>query len=380
MMDFTLTDYQKEIQEKARQFALRELAPGVQERDLSEEFPMDILKKLGDEGLIGLQFPEEYGGHGNDYLAFILVVEELCKVDSAFGIAFAIASTASTGIYLFGTEEQKQLALPPYFRGEALSCFALTEENAGSDAGAAKSTAVLDGDEYVLNGKKRYITNSAVSDYCMLIANTDPSKGAKGLSAFLVDLKNTPGVSIGHVENKCGIRSAKVAEIIMEDARIPKSALIGEEGSGLKYALTSLNAGRLGVAAQALAIAEGAFDIAKKHIMEREQFGKPIYKNQYIAFRMVDMEVEIDMARLLLYKAVWEQQNGLDFSISASKAKLACSNLAMRVTTDCVQSMGGAGYMRENDIERLFRDAKITQIYEGTNEIQRLIISKSMFR
>ena len=380
MMDFTLTDYQKEIQEKARQFALRELAPGVQERDLSEEFPMDILKKLGDEGLIGLQFPEEYGGHGDDYLAFILVVEELCKVDSAFGIAFAIASTASTGIYLFGTEEQKQLALPPYFRGETLSCFALTEENAGSDAGAAKSTAVLDGDEYVLNGKKRYITNSAVTDYCMLIANTDPSKGAKGLSAFLVDLKNTPGVSIGHIENKCGIRSAKVAEIIMEDARIPKSALIGEEGSGLKYALTSLNAGRLGVAAQALAIAEGAFDIAKKHIIEREQFGKPIYKNQYIAFRMVDMEVEIDMARLLLYKAVWEQQNGLDFSISASKAKLACSNLAMRVTTDCVQSMGGAGYMRENDIERLFRDAKITQIYEGTNEIQRLIISKSMFR
>lgn len=380
MMDFTLTDYQKEIQEKARQFALRELAPGVQERDISEEFPMDILKKLGDEGLIGLQFPEEYGGHGNDYLAFILVVEELCKVDSAFGIAFAIASTASTGIYLFGTEEQKQLALPPYFRGDALSCFALTEENAGSDAGAAKSTAVLDGDEYVLNGKKRYITNSAVSDYCMLIANTDPSKGAKGLSAFLVNLKNTPGVSIGHVENKCGIRSAKVAEIIMEDARIPKTMLIGEEGSGLKYALTSLNAGRLGVAAQALAIAEGAFDIAKKHIMEREQFGKPIYKNQYIAFRMVDMEVEIDMARLLLYKAVWEQQNGLDFSISASKAKLACSNLAMRVTTDCVQSMGGAGYMRENDIERLFRDAKITQIYEGTNEIQRLIISKSMFR
>ena len=214
----------------------------------------------------------------------------------------------------------------------------------------------------------------------MLIANTDLSKGSKGLTAFLVDLKETPGISIGHIENKCGIRSAKVAEIIMEDARIPKSALIGEEGSGLKYALTSLNAGRIGVAAQALAIAEGAFDIAKKHIMEREQFGKPIYKNQFIAFRMVDMETEIDMARLLLYKAVWEQQNGMDFSISASKAKLACSNLAMRVTTDCIQSMGGAGYMRENDVERMFRDAKITQVYEGTNEIQRLIISKAMFR
>lgn len=379
-MDFTLNATQKMYQEKARAFAQRELLEGAIDRDLTEQFPMDILKKLGDEGLIGIQFPKEYGGKGDDYLSFILVVEELCKVDSAFGIAYAISSTFTTGIYTFGTEEQKKHCMPRLFTGDALGCFALTEPDSGSDAGSAKTEAVLDGDHYVINGTKHFITNSAVADYCMLIANTDLSKGSKGLTAFLVDLKETPGLRIGHIENKCGIRSAKVAEVILENAIVPADRMVGTEGKGFRYALTALNAGRLGVAAQGLGLAEGAFEIARNYMMERHQFGKPICKNQYLAFKMADLRTEMDMARYLLYKGVWEQQNDMDFSVSACKAKLACTNLAMKVTTECVQNMGGSGYMREQHVERMFRDAKITQIYEGTNEIQRLIISGSLFQ
>lgn len=380
MMDFALTQAQKEIQAKARAFAQRELAPGVLERDRTEVFPMELLKKLGDEGLIGLQFDKKYGGKGIDYLSFILVVEELCKVDSAFGIAYAISSTFTTGIDTFGNDAQKMHCMPRLFSGDAIGCFALTEPDAGSDAGSAKTTAIRQGDEYIVNGTKHFITNGAIADYCMLIANTDPSKGSKGLSAFLVDLKTTPGVTIAHVENKCGINTAKVTELVFQNVHLPADRLIGEEGKGFRYALTALNAGRLGVAAQGLGLAQAAFDITRDYMMNRKQFGKPICANQYPAFKMADLEVEIEMARLLLYKGVWLQQNGEDFSIAASKAKLACTNLAMHVTTECVQNMGGAGYMREQHVERMFRDAKITQIYEGTNEIQRLIISGNIFR
>lgn len=379
MYNFELTEYQKEIQQRARKFAEEELLSGAVERDRSEEYDMKLLRKLGDAGLIGLQFDPKYGGHGKDYLAFLLVVEELSKVDSAFGISYAISSTFTTGIDSFGNEEQKMHCMPRLFSGDAIGCFALTEPDAGSDAGSARTEAVRDGDNFILNGKKHYITNSAVADYCMLIANTDLSKGSRGLTAFLVDLKETPGISIGHIENKCGIRSAKVAEINIENAVIPASRRIGTEGKGFRYALSALNAGRLGVAAQGLGLAEGAFRICRDYMMERMQFGRPIYKNQYLAFKMADMRTEMDMCRLLLYKGAWEQQQGRDFSISACKAKLACSNLAMKVTSECVQNMGGAGYMRENHLERMFRDAKITQIYEGTNEIQRLIISGAIF-
>lgn len=379
-MNFALTEKQLMIQQAAREFAEKEVAPGAQEGDITEEFPMDILKKLGDAGLIGLQFPKQYGGQGEDNMSFILTVEELCKVDSAFGISYAISSTFTTGLYLFGSEEQKMHCMPRLSKGEALGCFALTEPDAGSDAGSAKTTAIRDGENFVINGTKHFITNSAEADFCMLIANTDLSKGAKGLTAFLVDLKTTPGVRVGHIENKCGIRSAKVAEVIFENCVIPSNRMIGEEGKGFKYALTALNAGRLGVAAQGLGIAQGAFDIAREYMKVRKQFGKPICKNQYLAFKMADMETQIDMARLLLYKGTWEQDQGMNFAISASKAKLACTNLAMDVTTECVQNMGGAGYMREQNVERMFRDAKITQIYEGTNEIQRLVISGDIFK
>jgi len=379
-MDFQFTQEQQQTQALARAFAQKELAPGVLERDSQELFPMDILKKLGDAGLIGLQFSPKYGGKGMDYLSFVLTVEELCKVDSSFGIAYAISSTFTTGIDTFASEEQKMHCMPRLFTGDAIGCFALTEPDAGSDAGSAKTTAVLDGNEYIINGTKHFITNGAVADYCMLIANTAPEKGPKGLTAFLVDLKTTPGIQIGHIENKCGIRSAKVAELVFENCRIPADRMIGQEGKGFRYALTALNSGRLSVAAQGLALAQSAFDITRDYMKTRRQFNRPIAANQYPAFKMSDLQVEIDMARLLLYKGVWEQQQGLDFSISASKAKLACTNLAMKVTTECIQNMGGAGYMREQHVERMFRDAKITQLYEGTNEIQRLIISGSIFK
>lgn len=381
MMDFALTEKQILIRDTARRFALEELKPGAQERDLKEEFPMHLIKKLGDMGLIGIQYPKQYGGQGGDYLSYVLAIEELCKVDSAFGITYSISTTGFAGaIMLFANEEQKMHCLPRICSGDALGCFALTEPDSGSDAGSAKTTATRDGDNFVINGTKHFITNGAIADYCFLVANTDLSKGSKGLTAFLVDLKTTPGVRVGHIENKCGIKSAKVAELIFEDCVIPASRMIGEEGRGFKYALTILNAGRIGVAAQGLGLAQGAFDIAKEYMKERKQFGKPICKNQYLAFKMADLETEIDMARLLLYKATWEQQNDIPFAISAAKAKLACSNLAMKVTTECVQNMGGSGYMREQDVERMFRDAKITQIYEGTNEIQRLIISGDIFK
>lgn len=378
-MNFALTDTQKMYQEKARKFAETVLRPGVIDRDAAEEFPMDLFKKAGEEGLIGVQFNPKYGGKGEDPLCFNLMVEEFAKVDASFAIAYAISHTFCSGLEMFGTEEQMMQACPPIFRGETLGCFALTEPDSGSDAGSAKTEARLEGDHYILNGQKHFITNSPLARYCMLIVNTDLSKGPKGLTAFLVDLQNTPGIKIGHIENKCGLRPAKVAEILIENAVIPADCMIGEEGKGFKYALTTLNVGRLGVAAQGLGIAEGAFEIAKEYMKERQQFGKPIWKNQYPAFIMADLATEIDMCKYLLYKGIWEQENGIDFAISACKAKLACTNLAMKVTTDCIQNMGGAGYMREQHVERMFRDAKITQIYEGTNEIQRLVISGAIF-
>ncbi len=380
MMDFALTEQQILIRNAARKFAQEELAAGAQERDMTEEFPIHLIKKLGEQGLIGIQYPKEYGGQGLDNLSYVLAIEELCKVDSAFGIAYSISTTGFAGaIMLFANEEQKQHVMPNICSGDAIGCFALTEPDSGSDAGSAKTTATRDGDNFVINGTKHFITNGAIADYCFLVANTDMSKGPKGLTAFLVDLKTTPGVRVGHIENKCGIRSAKVAELIFEDAVIPASRMIGEEGKGFRYALTILNAGRIGVAAQGLGLAQGAFDIAQAYMKERKQFGKPICKNQYLSFKMADLSTDIEMARLMLYKAVWEQENGMDFAVSAARAKLACTDLAMHVTTECIQNMGGAGYMREQNVERMFRDAKITQIYEGTNEIQRLIISRSIF-
>lgn len=379
-MDFNLSAEQKMMQRVAREFAEKELAPGVIDRDEGKTFDMSLVKKLGEAGLIGIQYPTSVGGQGGDYLSYTLIIEELSKVDSSFGIAYSISTTGFGGaIMLFANEAQQQYCMPRLCRGDALGCFALTEPDTGSDAGGAKTRAEKVGDEYIINGVKHFITNGPVADYCFLVASTDPEKGSKGLSAFLVDLKTTPGVRIGHIENKCGIASAQVSELIFEDCHIPADRLIGEEGKGFRYALTTLNAGRLGVAAQGLGLAQGAFEACRSFMQDRIQFGKPIHKHQALNFRMADLEVDIDMARLLLYKAVSRQDAGEDFAIDAAKAKLACTDLAMHVTTECVQMMGGSGYMKEFHVERMFRDAKITQIYEGTNEIQRLIIGGNIF-
>ncbi len=347
-MDFNVSAKQELVKKMAKEFAEKELLPGVLERDDAKEFDMSLMKKLGDLGMIGIQYPESVKGQGSDNLSYIMAIEELSKIDSAFGITYSISTTGFGGaIMLFANEAQQQHCMPHLCTGDAVGCFALTEPDTGSDAGGAKTRAEKVGDEYIINGVKHFITNGPIADYCFLVASTHPEKGSKGLSAFLVDLKTTPGVRIGHIENKCGINSAQVSELIFEDCHLPADRLIGEEGKGFRYALTTLNAGRLGVAAQGLGLAQGAFDQCKAFMESRVQFGKPIHKFQALNFRMADLEVEIDMARLLLYKAVCAQDEGKNFAIDAAKAKLACTNAAMHVTTECVQMMGGSGYMKE---------------------------------
>lgn len=380
-MDFKLTEQQQLIQDMTRDFAEKELKPIVVDYDERGEFPVEAYKKMGEMGLIGLPYPKEYGGSGGDYLSYALAVEEISKVSGAMGISYSVVTSLCSGaIYYFATEEQKKKYLPDLLTGKKFGSFGLTEPNAGSDAGGLRTTAVKEGDHYILNGSKCFTTNGPLSDTFMVVAITDKEKGPKGISAFIVE-KSFPGFKIGKIENKCGIRSAQVSEIFFENCIVPAENLIGgKEGIGLKVAFGTLDGGRIGVAAQGLGIAEGAFNIAKQYMKERMQFGKPLYKNQYLAFKMAELDLEIEQAKYILYKAAMDKQEGRPFSVSAAKAKLACTNAAMHVTTEAVQMLGGYGYMREYQVERMFRDAKITQIYEGTNEIQKLIISGDLFR
>ena len=380
-MDFKLTEQQQLIQNMTRNFAEEELKPIVVDYDERGEFPLDAYKKMGEMGLIGLPYPKEYGGSGGDYLSYALAVEEISKISGAMGISYSVVTSLCSGaIYSFATEEQKKKYLPDLLTGKKLGSFGLTEPNAGSDASGIRTVAVKEGDHYILNGSKCFTTNGPLSDTFMVVAITDKEKGPKGISAFIVE-KSFPGFKVGKIENKCGIRSAQVSEIFFENCIVPAENLIGgKEGIGLKVAFSTLDGGRIGVAAQGLGIAEGAFNIAKQHLKERIQFGKPLYKNQYLAFKMAEFDLEIEQAKYILYKAAMDKQEGRPFSVSAAKAKLACTNAAMHVTTEAVQMLGGYGYMREYQVERMFRDAKITQIYEGTNEIQKLIISGDLFK
>ncbi|PRR78343.1 Acyl-CoA dehydrogenase [Clostridium liquoris] len=380
-MDFKLTEQQQLIQNMTRNFAEEELKPIVVDYDERGEFPLDAYKKMGEMGLIGLPYPKEYGGSGGDYLSYALAVEEISKISGAMGISYSVVTSLCSGaIYSFATEEQKKKYLPDLLTGKKLGSFGLTEPNAGSDASGIRTVAVKEGDHYILNGSKCFTTNGPLSDTFMVVAITDKEKGPKGISAFIVE-KSFPGFKVGKIENKCGIRSAQVSEIFFENCIVPAENLIGgKEGIGLKVAFSTLDGGRIGVAAQGLGIAEGAFNIAKQHLKERIQFGKPLYKNQYLAFKMAELDLEIEQAKYILYKAAIDKQEGRPFSVSAAKAKLACTNAAMHVTTEAVQMLGGYGYMREYQVERMFRDAKITQIYEGTNEIQKLIISGDLFK
>ena len=379
-MNFELSEQHKLIQQTVHDFAQNELAPGVLERDETSTFPVELYKKMGKMGLIGLPYPVEYGGQGGDYLSYILAVEEISKIDSSVGISYSVSTSLYAGGVMNGAnEEQKKKYLPKVLSGESFGSFGLTEPTAGSDVSAGLTVARKAGDHYVLNGSKCFITNGPLSDYFIVFAMTAPELKAKGLSAFIIE-KTFPGFSIGTIENKCGIRSAQVSELLFNDCIVPAENLVSEEGKGFGIAMKTLDGGRIGVAAQGLGIAEGAFDIARNYLTTRIQFDKPLHKNQYLAFKMAELEVEIEEAKYMLYKAALDKQEGRPYTVSAAKAKLVCTNAAMHVSTEAVQLLGGNGYMKEYHVERMMRDAKITQIYEGTNEIQKLIISGALFR
>ncbi|WP_027626670.1 acyl-CoA dehydrogenase [Clostridium lundense] len=379
-MNFALTREQEFVKQMVREFAENEVKPIAAEIDETERFPMENVQKMAKLGMMGIPFPKEYGGAGGDVLSYILSVEELSKVCGSTGVILsAHTSLCASLIYEHGTEEQKQKYLVPLAKGEKIGAFGLTEPNAGTDAAGQQSIAVDMGDHYLLNGSKIFITNGGAADTFVVFAMTDRSKGVKGISAFILE-KGMPGFSIGKVEDKLGIRASSTTELIFEDVKVPKENLIGKEGKGFGIAMKTLDGGRIGIAAQALGIAEGAFEEAKNYMKERKQFGKQLYKFQGLAWMMADMEVAIESARLLVYKAAWKKQNKMPYSVEAAMAKLHAANVAMDVTTKAVQLFGGYGYTKDYPVERMMRDAKITEIYEGTSQVQQLVISGNIFK
>lgn len=379
-MQFQLTEDQKMVQKLAREFAEKRLAPSVAERDEKEEFSRELFNELGEMGLTSICFPESYGGAAGDVLSYILAIEELCKADDGVGITLsATVSLCAWPIFAFGTEEQKQKYLVPLVEGEKLGAFGLTEPNAGTDAAAQQTVALVDGDDYILNGSKIFITNGGEAETYVVFAMTDKSRGTRGISAFIVE-KGMEGFSFGKKERKMGIHTSITNELVFQNVRVPKENLLGKVGEGFKIAMNTLDGGRIGVAAQALGIAQGALDHAIKYSKERIQFGKPIAQNQALAFMMADMATKIDAARLLVYRAAYLKDQGLPYAKEAAMAKLYASDIAMEVTTDAVQIFGGYGYIKEYPVERLMRNAKITQIYEGTNQVQRMVISAAILK
>ena len=380
-MNFELSQNQEAIRSLAQNFAEAELAKEILARDESGEFPRELYDQMGRMGLIGIPYPVEMGGQGGDYLSYILALEEVSKVDASMGITYSVCTSLFCGVIMNSDlpAEKKAAWISPVASGSALGSFALTEPNAGSDAAGCRTIAVRDGNEWVINGSKCFITNGPVSDYFVVFTTTDTAPGTKGMACFMVP-KGTPGFALGKRHNTMGIRSAAVCELYFTDCRVPEDNMVAEPGKGFALAMKALDGGRIGVAAQGLGIAEGAFEIARRYMMEREQFGKPIAKQQSLAFRMVDMQVQIEQAKYMLYKAAIDKQEGRPYTESAAKAKLVCTDAAMRVTTEAVQMLGGNGFMKEYHVERMMRDAKITQIYEGSNEIQKLILSGKLFR
>ena len=377
-MNFDLPKEHVLLQKMYREFAEKEVKPLAEELDEQERFPLETLEKLKRYGFMGIIFPKEYGGQGGDTLAYVMSVEEIAKVCLTTTTIFtAHASLCAHPIYKFGTEEQKQKYLIPLAKGEKLGAFGLTEPGAGTDAGMQQTKAVLDGDSYILNGSKIFITNSKHADIFIIIAMTDKSKKTKGCSAFIVE-RNTPGFSIGKLERKMGIRGSDACEVIMENVRVPKENLLGKEGEGFKIAMATLDVGRIGIAAQALGLAEGALNECCKYVKERKQFGKRISQFQNTQFELADMRTKIEAAQLMVYKVAKMKDNGQPFTANAAMAKLYCSELASDVTRRCLQLFGGYGYTREYPIERMMRDAKITEIYEGTSEVQKMVISNWM--
>lgn len=379
-MNFELNQEYKMIQEAARNFAQQELKPGVIERDEKALFPYDQVKKMGELGFMGMMVDSKYGGAGLDALAYTLVLEEIAKIDASAAVIMSVNnSLVCYGLEAFGTEEQKEKYLKPLASGEKLGAFALSEPEAGSDATSQHTTAIDQGDHYLLNGTKNWITNGGNADICLIIAQTHPEKAHRGINVLIVE-KGMPGFTIGPKENKLGIRSSDTHSLLFTDVKVPKENRIGEDGFGFKFAMKTLDGGRIGIAAQALGIAAGAYDLALAYAKERKTFGKPIAEHQAIQFKLADMEVEIEAARLLTYKAAWTKDQGLPYSKEAAMAKLHASEVAMKTSIEAVQIHGGYGYVKEYHVERLMRDAKITQIYEGTSEIQRLVIAREILK
>ncbi|RNB82010.1 acyl-CoA dehydrogenase [Brevibacillus fluminis] len=379
-MDFRLTEEQEMIRKMVREFSENQVAPTATERDEEERFDRDIFEQMAELGLTGIPWPEEYGGAGADYQSYVIAVEELSRVDASIGVTLsAHVSLASWPIYKFGTEEQKQKFLRPLAEGKKMGAYCLTEPGSGSDSAGMRTTAVKDGDEYILNGSKIFITNAGEAETYIVFAVTDPAAKHKGVSAFIVE-KGMPGFTMGKKEKKLGIRSSLTLAVHFDNVRVPKENLLGEEGHGFKIAMMTLDGGRNGIAAQALGIAQGAYEAALNYAKERVQFGKPISALQAIQFKLADMATKIEAARLLTYQAAWLEDQGLPYGKASAISKVFAGDTAMEVTTEAVQVFGGYGYTRDYPVERFMRDAKITQIYEGTNEIQRVVISNMLLK
>ncbi|NIK73238.1 alkylation response protein AidB-like acyl-CoA dehydrogenase [Thermonema lapsum] len=379
-LSFRLSEEHLEVQRAAREFAQRELLPGVIERDTHQIFPAEQIKKMGELGFMGMMVDPKYGGGGMDTISYVLAMEEISKIDASASVCMSVNnSLVCWGLEKYGTEEQKQKYLVPLAKGEKIGAFCLSEPEAGSDATSQRTTAEDKGDYYLLNGTKNWITNGSSASTYIVIAQTHPEKGHRGINALIVE-KGMEGFTIGKKEDKMGIRGSDTHSLMFTDVKVPKENRIGEDGFGFKFAMETLNGGRIGIAAQALGIAAGAYELALQYSKERKAFGRPICELQAIQFKLAEMYAKIEAARLLVYKAAYLKDIGEDYALAAATAKLYASEVAMWVTTEAVQIHGGYGYVKEYHVERLMRDAKITQIYEGTSEIQKIVIARNILK
>jgi len=379
-MNFELTEEHLAVQQAARDFAQTELLPGVIERDEQQRFPAEEIKKMGELGFMSMMVDPKYGGGGMDSMSYVLAMEEISKIDASASVCMSVNnSLVCWGLETYGTDDQKDKYLRPLASNQAIGAFCLSEPEAGSDATSQKTTAIDNGDHYILNGTKNWITNGNSASYYLVIAQTDIEKGHKGINAFIVE-KAWDGVTVGKKEDKLGIRGSDTHSIMFQDVKVPKENRIGEDGFGFKFAMKVLSGGRIGIAAQALGIASGAYELSLQYSKERKAFGKEIMKHQAIAFKLADMATEIEAARMLCLKAAWLKDNGLNYDRASAMAKLYASEVAMKTTVEAIQIHGGYGYVKEYHVERLMRDAKITQIYEGTSEVQRVVISRDVLR
>ena len=379
-MDFNLTEEQIMIRDAARDFAQTELLPGVIERDEKQQFPTEQVKKMGELGFLGMMVDPKYGGSGLDAVSYVLAMEEISKIDASASVVMSVNnSLVCWGLETYGTEEQKQKYLVPLATGEIIGAFCLSEPEAGSDATSQRTTAIDKGDHYLMNGTKNWITNGNSASVYLVIAQTDVEKGHHGINAFIVE-KEMEGFEVGNKENKLGIRGSDTHSLMFTDVKVPKENRIGDDGFGFTFAMKTLSGGRIGIASQALGIASGAYELALQYSKERKAFGKEISRHQAIAFKLADMATQIEAARHLCIKAAWDKDQHANYDLSGAMAKLYAAEMAMNVTVEAVQIHGGYGYVKEYHVERLMRDAKITQIYEGTSEIQKIVISRAVLK